>query len=522
MPVSGEAALTAKNSNVFAVDNLEEACRTNEFDVVIVGGGGAGASAAIEAADLGASVLILEKTFTPGGSTEQSGGNIRLVLDREGSIEHYWSLCQGATPKEIIEAFVDGLLELPEWAESHDGELVPVAESQNYSRWVFPSRSPGTYFPTVTGGVSVGQRARLKPATPERERGEALWDFLSRNLMRLGVPTYVGARVSRLIEDSRRRVVGVEVEGPGGKPIRVSARKAVILCCGGFAYDPDMVRQYLGISLPAQSPPGRNAGDGVRLAQQVGADLWHMSGVTATVGYQFPEYGAGFHCRMPDPGFVMVDQNARRYTCETDLKNHAAHFAMLIQDTVTGNFSRVPSYVIFDEVTRKAGYIVSLDSGENRHYPWSKDNSKEIERGWITQAESLEELAELLGLNPKALLDTINEFNTSALEGSPDVFGRAPDLIRSIDSPPFYGAAVYPSLINTQGGPRRNAEAAVLRPDGSAVPGLFAAGELGSIWNRLYPGAGNISECLVFGRIAGRNATRNEIAARELAEGVRI
>lgn len=518
MSANGGATLTSAKSNVLTVDDLEEVCRSTEFDVVVVGGGGAGASAAIEAADLGATVLILEKMSAPGGSTEKSGGNVRLVVDREGSIDHYWRLCQGATPRDLIEVFVDGLLELPEWAKAHNGELVPIEEAENYSRWVFPSRRAGTYFPTVTGGTAVGPRARLKPITPERDRGEALWDFLSANLERHGVPIVVGARASKLIEDSERRVVGVVVDGPDNKSIEVPARKSVVLSCGGFAYDPDMVRQYLGISLPALSPPGRNAGDGVRMAQQVGADLWHMSGATASVGYQFEEYGAGFHCRMPDPGFLMVDQGAHRYTCETDLKNHAAHFAMTVQDTITGEFSRVPSFVIFDEITRKAGYIVSLDSGENRHYPWSADNSEEIDRGWIARSQTIQELAAQLDLPQQALVATVDEFNRAIRAGTPDPFGRAAELLRPIDSPPFYGVAVYPSLINTQGGPRRNADAAVLRPDGSPIPGLFAAGELGSIWNRLYPGAGNISECLVFGRIAGRNATKTnhmESASKE-------
>ena len=83
--------------------------------------------------------------------------------------------------------------------------------------------------------------------------------------------------------------------------------------------------------------------------------------------------------------------------------------------------------------------------------------------------------------------------------------------IRAIDRPPYYAIATYPVLLNTQGGPRRDEYCRVLRPDGTPLPGLFSAGELGSIWNRLYPGTGNISECLVTGRIAADAALRQFI-----------
>jgi succinate dehydrogenase/fumarate reductase flavoprotein subunit len=166
--------------------------------------------------------------------------------------------------------------------------------------------------------------------------------------------------------------------------------------------------------------------------------------------------------------------------------------------------------------------VATLKTGENRHYPWSADNSVEIERGWLRRADTLGELAGLLGIPADALADTVAEFNTSADTGSPDSTGRTPDRIRPITVPPFYGAPVYPTLVNTQGGPRRDPTAAILRPDGAAIQGLFGAGELGSIWNRLYPGAGNVCECLVYGRIAGASAAAAVVSARNSEpEGVR-
>jgi hypothetical protein len=209
---------------------------------------------------------------------------------------------------------------------------------------------------------------------------------------------------------------------------------------------------------------------------------------------------------MPDFGFVMVDQRARRYICETEIENHAAMLALMAQDARSGAYLRAPSFMVFDETTRLAGRLATLKTGENRHFPWSEDNSAEIARGWILTAPTLAELATKLGVPATALGSTIADFNRCAVKESHDVFDRPAEHMRPIADPPFYGVRVHPTLVNTQGGPRRNERGAILRPDGSELAGLFGAGELGSIWNRLYPGAGNVCECLVYGQISGRSA----------------
>lgn len=500
--------------NHHPIEDLEGLCVEAAFDIVVVGGGGAGAAAAIEAKDRGASVLILEKMSTPGGSTQESGGTIRLVTDRQGTIEHFWHLSQGATPHDVIEAFVDGLTEVPRWIEAHGGDLVERSnedasmhdEVGDLSRYIFPVDRPGASFPNLPFAESVGERGRMRPSKPGRLRGAALWDFLSRNLAELEVPVVLGARAIRLVQEfPERAVIGVEVKTPTGSFI-VRARTAVILSCGGFAYDPEMMIQYYGVALPALSPPGRATGDGIRMAQDVGADLWHMSASATTVGYSVPELLAGFHCKITSYGFVMVDRYARRYVCETSMETHSFAAPMMTQDPLTGEYTRMPSFVVLDDETRRGGILSFLGLGENRHYPWSPDNSVEIERGWISKAASLEELAEILAIPADVLVQTIADYNTHAESGGTDAFGRTPDKMRRIATPPFYGAAIYPTLLNTQGGPRRNARCQVMRPDGTPIPGLYSAGELGSLWNRLYPGAGNVSEAVVTGRLAAKSA----------------
>lgn len=503
---SGDDAIYANHRHLEDLMGLAE----TPFDIIVIGGGGAGAVAAIEAVDRDASVLVLEATSHPGGNTQISGGTIRLISDATMAVEHLVHLAQGATPRAVIETFVSELATVEDWIKGHGGSLeVRVGQSGDSHQRVFPVSRPGSSFPNFPGGDALGRRALVPPRRKGRNNGAALWDLLAENLERLEIPVVLDARVIRLCTDEFRSVVGVEVATPNG-PVRLDANRGVILACGGFAYDEELMTQYYGLPLPTVCLPGRANGDGVRLAADVGADLWHMNAVACSVGYRLSGLEAGIQAKMPEEGFILVDQLARRYVNETDLENHSAIFAMTAQDPITGEYCRTPSFVVFDDKTRASGTIAHLPHGANRHYPWSKDNSVEVERGWIERADTLGELATKLGLHPSALESAIAEFNESVASGATDRFGRSVEHARAIDQPPFFGASVFPIIVNTQGGPRRDERGRVLRPDGTPIPGLFSAGELGSMWNRLYPGAGNLSECLVSGRLAARAALGTE------------
>lgn len=487
-----------------ALSNLGAA---GAVDVIVVGGGGAGAVVALEAAERGASVLVLERRDQLGGNTVQSGGSIRAISDAEGATEHFHALAQGATPRAVIAAFVGALAEVPEWLSRHGADLGASggAGAVAVSRMLFPAGRTGSTFPEFPGADAVRGRVYVAPRRPGREAGAALWDLLEDELATLQIPVVVGAAVDRLLVDEHTRgVVGVEVRHTGGRS-RVLARHAVVLACGGFAYDRERLVQSVGIALPSVSAPDVAIGDGIRLALDAGADLWHMSALSTSLGYQFDGYEAAFYCELRDRGFVLVDQEARRYVAETSLENHGAVHAMLAQDPYSGRFLRVPSFVVFDETTRRSGPVIRQPNGANRDVAWSADNAAEVARGWIRSAASLAELAEMLGLPGDALEATVAVFNEHASAGETDPFGRAPSQMRPLTGPPYYGIPVYPVILNTQGGPRRDERGRILRPDGSPIPGLYGAGELGSIWSRLYPGTGNVSECLASGLIAARD-----------------
>jgi hypothetical protein len=212
---------------------------------------------------------------------------------------------------------------------------------------------------------------------------------------------------------------------------------------------------------------------------------------------------------MPGPGFIFVDRDGRRYINEGRLDSHTAGLSALVPDAERGGLRRVPTYVIFDEETRYDGPIANVRNGYHAGFPWSRDNSAEVKKGWIQSADSIEALAQGLGLPEQDLMKTVREFNSACAEDGRDVFGRPATTMRAIVSSPFYGVPMWPCLYNTQGGPRRDDHARVLDAFGVPIPGLYSAGELGSMWSTLYPGAGNVTEALVFGEIGGAEAASN-------------
>jgi succinate dehydrogenase/fumarate reductase flavoprotein subunit len=472
-------------------------------DVAVIGLGGAGAVAAIEAHDAGASVIALEKAETGGGTTQESSGNIRIIADHDKAANHYHALTLGTTPLSMMQVFTRGVSEIPKWIESLGGE---IAETQaDPIRYIFPYVAPTTSYPDFVDSDGIGGRFAVKSDRDEGG-GAALWRVLHKNVQSRGIQVLYNARANRLVKE-RGRIVGVTALSPDGE-VSVKVSRAVVLTCGGFSYNPEMQRQFIGMELAAFSPPRRNTGDGIKMGQDVGADLWHMTAAVAGFGYRVSGYEAAFCAGIRSEGFLIVDQKARRYLNEGHVEFHSGLLSTQLIDSVEGRRYRVPSYLMFDEETRVSGPIATrVKHSYNQRFGWSDDNSEEIKKGWIKVGSSLEDFARQFDIPATMLLGTLNSYNEACDRGN-DEFGRSKHLMRRIDRPPFFGIPIWPALSNTQGGPRRNERAQVVDVFGNGIPGLYSAGELGSIWGSLYPGAGNVSECIVFGRIAGRNAAR--------------
>ncbi|HEV2634471.1 MAG TPA: FAD-dependent oxidoreductase [Actinocrinis sp.] len=476
---------------------------TLQADVVVMGYGFAGATAAITAHDAGADVLILEKMPQAGGNSRVSGGNMVLPRpadeDAANLATYLKALSRGTTPDAVVETYVAESRDLVEWFAKIGGDLsIPekLILADTYPRTI---KGPG--FPGVPGGAGTFDKYCLREPA-ELPPSLRLWQLLSQNVSQREIDVRVDAPVRRLLLDSSGAVEGV-IAQIDGRPTRVLAR-SVVMACGGFENQPELTWDYITPQPFSFAGNPGNTGDGIRLAQQIGADLWHMTRTSCVIGFQAPEFEAAFGIFFPADGFLYTDGRGRRFVDETGIELH--EFTRILCEPEGAAFPRIPTWAVFDERTRLAGPLTWNTSGYNRDlYSWSPDNSAEVERGWILRAESVRELAEATGLPADELGATLTGYNAACAEGRDPGFGRSAATLKPLE-PPFYAIALRPAVLNTQGGARRDEHSRVLRPDGAPIPGLYSAGEFGSIWGYLYQGATNIGECIVSGRVAGRGA----------------
>ncbi len=469
------------------------------YDVVVVGYGGAGAVSAITAYDNGASVLILEKMPSGGGNTRVSGGNVAIPKSME--LANYLdTLCFKNTEREIIDVYVENAMKIGDWIREMGGDYTLYAPL----RVAYPMTSGGASFPQVAGAQHM-VKYNIKGSEAEGTPGQCVWDLFSSCVEKRGIEVMTNTPAKELVKNQKGEVVGViaEIEG---KDDLIKAKKGVILTCGGFENNAALKWDYLPLK-PVQflGSPG-NTGDGISMVQKAGAGLWHMPSLSCGIGLKVPEYEAAFFVSFLSPRFILVDKHGRRFIDEASMEPHEYWRTVSYFDTNRIEYPRIPSYAVFDKEVLQRGAITMGTAGFNRDtYQWSEDNSAEVSKGWIIKAKKISELAKRLSMDESVLENTISKYNQYCQNGQDLEWGRAKQDLMSIEKP-YYAVELWPALINTQGGPRRDKESRVLDPDGKPITGLYAAGEFGSIWGFLYQGAVNIAECIVFGQIAGRNA----------------
>lgn len=519
VPYSGILLYCLSRSNVISKAGEVEEMSFREpnlsVDVIVVGYGAAGAAAALSAHEHGAETIILEKMPQPGGNSYVSSANMifpQTTADASKFADYLNEVNFGTTERELVETFIEGLLENPAWLESLGGELEDYDFKQDPSlSYYIPNLTfPG--LPSAQGLELVAKHLKQTETCPEPTGGSRIWKLLDRNVRSRGIKVMLSTPVKELVKNELSEIIGV-VANHEGQAIFIKARKGVIMTCGGFENNQKLKSEHLS---PKQKigllgSPG-NTGDGIKIVQKVGAALWHMNAQATVLGFQPPEFDTGYAITLRKPGFIYVDRYANRFLDETRLEAHEAGVATSVFDQRTYTYSRLPSYIVMDEENARGKALALKIFSYNvvvRDYEWSLDNSKEIEKGWILEADTVGELSKLLQLDETALQFTIGKYNQFCHQGVDSDFGRAADTLKAIE-PPYYAIQLIPLLYNTQGGAQRDKEARVLDPDGNPISRLFAAGEFGSIWGFRYQTSTNYSECLVFGRIAGRNAAMQE------------
>lgn len=458
----------------------------DETDLIVVGAGSAGAATAISARDLGAEVVLLEKSAEPGGNSRYSGGNL-IELAGPAGLSHLEALAFGRTPVPVLAAYADALPAVRGWLEKLGASTYATGPAQLEVCW-----------PNLAGADAV----RFYRVDGLEGPGRSLWRVLAAALAEREVRPFCAARVTELVT-RQGRITGVRAE-IGGDTKEIRARAGVVLAAGGFAGSPQLCDIYLPVgSLQAVSHPA-NTGDGLLLAQAAGASLWHMSNFTGFWSFRAAGQPAALGIIPAGPGYLIVDSDGRRFAAEAGRETHDRLRALGDFSPARQHAPGFPVHLIFDEATLHAGPLSGFRSPSG--YQWSKDNSAELKAGWIARAATVADLAGHLGVAPGVLADTVAAFNSAAASGRDAEFGRPASTMRPLTDGPLYTIPLLPGVATTSGGPRRDDKARVLGTSGDPVPGLYAAGDCGSVWGHLLEHGLSLTDGLVFGPIAAADA----------------
>jgi len=485
-----------------------------ETDVLVVGAGGAGLVSAINAHDSGAKVLVLEKMKNAGGITILAGGGIKAAKDLGKTVQYLTKTQGGRVGDKLIDTFAKGLVEIADYVRelaTVNGAEVAVRDDGGAGLYPFPG-ADAIY--SISIRDIPGFTGYDWAYTGKNLNGQRFFKVLLDNVVSRGIPIRFESPVTSLITDGDGAIIGVWADLAGTRTA-IKARRAVILASGGFEFNEKLKSEYFEATpVYAMGNPG-NTGDGILMAQKVGAALWHMWHFHGSYGFKFPDFDAAFRiapggARNPDRpiSWIVVDKAAKRFMNELHpaVQDTAAR-PLGTYDPDIPDYSRIPAYLIFDEEGRKLGRIASpLTAHPEHRYVWSDDNSAEIERGWIKRYDSVAAIAEGQGWDVEILEETLRRWNENvAAKKDPD-FKRPPGTIVPIATAPFYVVPVWPLLTNTQGGPEHDERQRVVDPYGAPIPRLYSVGELGSFFGHLYLLGGNLSEVVISGRIAGADA----------------
>lgn len=496
----------------------------HQADVVVVGCGFAGAVAAITAHDIGAEVLILEKASHVGGISICSGGGLRTAKTQASALAYLEAASAGLTPRPVLAAFARGMTEVAGMMAAFGQLMNAQIETIDYpGNYPFPGHEdlgfvmfkklegfePHEYYPHVRGLRGGARHFRV----------------MEENLRARALKPMTRTAATRLVTSLQGRVLGL-IALREGRQVTIRARRGVVLASGGFEGSKRLLAQFVSPAPILSTAYLQNTGDGLRMAQAVGAGLWHMNNIHGAYGLKHPDpaYPYGIRlARLPDwsPAFafpqeasmawILVDRQGRRYMNEyPPYLQDTGYKEMLHLDPATQSHPRAPSFLLLDEEGRKL-YPLALPTYNDPEVSldWSEDNLAEVAAGLIQRAQTLEEAATAMGLDPTQLIRTVERYNGFAAQGRDEDFARPGPSMIPIQTPPFYWAPAWPILSNTQGGPVHDEHWRVLDAFDQPIPGLYEAGELGGIFGHLYLAGGNLAECYIGGRAAGQHAAVN-------------
>ena len=516
------AALTAAGLNpadfqtAVAASGEKAEDSTVEADVVIVGAGGAGMTAAITAANEGKSVVIVESQAMVGGNSVRATGGMnaaKTVYQDENTFEQ-----AAGVEKTLASA-----------AEKYaDNETITALAATVAEQWAAYQANPTGYFDsvelmeldTMIGGKGINDPALVE--TLCEGTADAI-DWLDENGITLhNVSSFGGASVKRIhrpVGDDGKvvsvgsymiprlqqacekagvqillsttaeeiltdggKAVGIKATGATGETVTVNA-KAVILASGGFGANLDMVVEYKPElkGFMTTNAPGI-LGQGIAMAQAIGADTVDMDQIQIHPTVQY-DSAALITEGLRGDGAVLINAEGKRFIDEVGTRDvvSAAEVAQ------TGGYS----WLVVDQKMADASSVI-------QGY---------IKKGYTVEGKTYEELAEAMGVDSAAFAETMANWNQCVADKTDAEFGRT-SFANPLDTAPYYAIKVTAGVHHTMGGLKIDTNTEVLDADGNAIPGLFAAGEItGGVHGANRLGGNAVADFTVFGRIAGKAAS---------------
>lgn len=458
-----EAVSGASKVEYTPIDQLQD-----KYDIIIVGAGGAGMTAALEAKEKGMNPVVLEKMPMAGGNTMKSSSGMNASetkFQKEQGITDsndafYEESLKGGhdtNDKELLRFFVDNSANSIEWLDSIGIRLNNL---------------------TITGGMSEKRTHRPEDGSAV---GQYLVNGLVKNVLSKEIPLFVNANVTEITEkDGKANGVKVLINDKDEKTISADA---VIITTGGYGANMDMISKVRPDleGLVTTNQEG-STGDGISMIEKLGGVTVDMDQIQVhpTV-QQEKSYLIGEAVR--GEGAILVNNEGTRFVNELDTR-----------DNVTAAINKLPE---------KAAYLV-FDSGVKSR---AKAIQKYEEMGFVVQGDSIEALAKEINVPADQLQATLDTYNKAVADKKDAEFGRTTGMEHDLSAGPFYAIKIAPGIHYTMGGVKINTNTEVLNKDGQAIPGLFAAGEVtGGLHGQNRIGGNSVADIIIFGHQAGIKA----------------
>ena len=457
-----------KSSKQQAFEESGGVSAPQSYDVVVVGSGGAGLAAAIQAHDEGASVLIVEKMPSIGGNTVKASAGMNAAETRFQRVKgifdskelFYAETLKGGYNKnnpELLHRFVENAPQAIEWLADRGIMLNDI---------------------TTTGGMSIDRTHRPRDGSAV---GGYLISGLLRNINKRSIDVLMETAVTDILFE-QGAVSGVALLTDENEALTVHA-KSVIVATGGFSANSQMVVKYRPDLEGFVTTNHKGAtGGGIALLEKLGAGTVDMGEiqihptVEQTTSYLISESIRG-------GGAILVNQKGSRFFNEMETR-----------DKVSAQIIALPekfAYIVFDENVRTK----------------NKAADEYIAKGFVVSAEGPRELAEKLGMDYHTFLATLERYNGFVENQYDEDFGRKTALRNPIKDGPFHAIRIAPGVHHTMGGVTINAETEVLDKQHQVIPGVFAAGEVaGGIHGGNRIGGNAVADIIVFGTQAGHQA----------------